>query len=138
MLRTRKRKIDDLLVKLTQAVHGVYAVTPLPARTIMERPNGSESRTRRYYSEVFRDESGSDQESAVVDSWSTFRKRARIGEPLGDSLQLSPEDQPVGATVPESTCYTRSTPSYKLLSEYNLLLTQRLPCYKLLSEYNLL
>jgi hypothetical protein len=91
------------LVKLTQAVHGVYAVTPLPARTIMEQPNGSESRARRCYSELLQDESGSDQESAVVDSSSNFRKRARIGEPLGDSLQLPPEGQPVGATVPEST-----------------------------------
>jgi hypothetical protein len=31
----------------------------------------------------------------------------------------------------EGFCYTRSTPSYKLLSEYNLLLTQRLTSYPL-------
>jgi hypothetical protein len=36
-----------------------------------------------------------------------------------------------GVVTFDSICYTRSNPSYKLLSEYNLLLTQRLTSYPL-------
>jgi hypothetical protein len=50
---------------------------------------------------------------------------------FSEALHSSPQSPLMELADIVLDCYTRSAPSYKLLSEYNLILTQRLTSYPL-------
>ena len=65
----------------------------------MDRRDGCEEHARRCYTELFREESASNQNSVLHDGGPKYRKRARTDDPIGDSLHLSPERQSVESTA---------------------------------------
>jgi hypothetical protein len=65
----------------------------------MDRRDGSEAHAHRCCTELFREESASDQDSVLFDGGPNYRKRARNDDPIGDSLHLPPERQSVEATA---------------------------------------
>jgi hypothetical protein len=65
----------------------------------MDRRDGCEAHAPRCYTERFREESASDQDSVLLDGGPNYRKRARTDYPIGDSLHLPLARQSVEATA---------------------------------------